>query len=461
MLSHQYKQVPCTSIIINRSDRQRREIDTKGLEESISKRGVLCPIIITEGLVLVAGERRLTASLRLGLKTIPARFGNNLTPQELRIIELEENVRRQDLSWQDQVTAVGRLHAAWVELDPSWTGTKTSEQLGYSATSGHVTDMLRVYGEMTDPKIAEMPSLAAAKNFLFRKDSRGIDNAMALIMEGRVAVTANHESGQIISEVLPHFPVQALAPLVVAKPNPSGPIPVAESILKTDFNSWAPTYSGPKFNFLHCDFPYGVGVFEGKQSGYQRADAQYDDSAETFWTLMETLVTCRDELMQASCHIMFWFSMDYYSEIFAFFRAKAPEFTINPFPLIWAKSCGSGITPDPKRGAKRSYETALLMSRGDRFVCRAPSNLYSAPTDKKYHPSTKPEPMLRHFFQLFVDEHTRMLDPTCGSGSSLRAAESMGAKSVLGLEANETFYKGACEALRNFRVLAAANKGSK
>jgi tRNA G10 N-methylase Trm11 len=54
-----------------------------------------------------------------------------------------------------------------------------------------------------------------------------------------------------------------------------------------------------------------------------------------------------------------------------------------------------------------------------------------------------------------------MLDPTCGSGSSLRAAESMGAKSVLGLEVNDTFYKGACDALRNFRVLAAANKGTK
>jgi DNA modification methylase len=74
--------------------------------------------------------------------------------------------------------------------------------------------------------------------------------------------------------------------------------------------------------------------------------------------------------------------------------------------------------------------------------------------------SEKPEPMLRHFFGMLVDENTVMLDPTCGSGSALRAAESLGAKYVLGLESNEEFADRAREALAQFRTLRKADKAS-
>ena len=40
---------------------------------------------------------------------------------------------------------------------------------------------------------------------------------------------------------------------------------------------------------------------------------------------------------------------------------------------------------------------------------------------------------------MFVDESTRLLDPTCGSGNAVRIAEDMGAQSVLGLEIDPDF----------------------
>jgi DNA modification methylase len=49
-----------------------------------------------------------------------------------------------------------------------------------------------------------------------------------------------------------------------------------------------------------------------------------------------------------------------------------------------------------------------------------------------------------------------MLDPTCGSGSSLRAAESLGAKYVLGLEINKDYANLAREALEKSRRLRKA-----
>ena len=102
------------------------------------------------------------------------------------------------------------------------------------------------------------------------------------------------------------------------------------------------------------------------------------------------------------------------------------------------------------------YETAILASRGDRQLVRVKSDAYVSPTDKKLHPSAKPEPMLKHFFEMLVDEHTTMLDPTCGSGASLRAADSLGADRVLGLEIDLQYINPARAALRQSRAKRAA-----
>ena len=122
------------------------------------------------------------------------------------------------------------------------------------------------------------------------------------------------------------------------------------------------------------------------------------------------------------------------------------------------KSDGAGILPDPERGPRQIYETCLLGSKGDRKIVRAVANAYHAPTVRDRHMSEKPEPMLRHFFGMLVDENTVILDPTCGSGSALRAAESLGAKYVLGLEMNEEWAQIAREALDRTRTLRKAEE---
>jgi predicted RNA methylase len=53
--------------------------------------------------------------------------------------------------------------------------------------------------------------------------------------------------------------------------------------------------------------------------------------------------------------------------------------------------------------------------------------------------SEKSMRVLQHFFRMLVDENTRLLDSTCGSGNAVRIAEEMGAHSVLGLEIDPDF----------------------
>jgi len=100
--------------------------------------------------------------------------------------------------------------------------------------------------------------------------------------------------------------------------------------------------------------------------------------------------------------------------------------------------------PDPQRGGRRTYETAFHCTRGDRKVVKPVSMLIGNPNVKEYHMSEKPRTMLRHFFRMFVDDSTRMLDPTCGSGNAVIEAQAAGANVACGIERDEEFFDSAC-----------------
>ena len=122
------------------------------------------------------------------------------------------------------------------------------------------------------------------------------------------------------------------------------------------------------------------------------------------------------------------------------------------------KSDNIGILPDPERGPRRIYETCFFGSRGDRRIVRPTSNAVSAASDRMEHMSAKPEIMLASFYRMFVDSNTIMLDPTCGSGSALRAAEGLFASHTVGLERNPEFAARANAALRKSRQVRKENE---
>lgn len=450
-LTNRYKRVPLDQISVDREGRQRQhDLSVDDLLGSIRQFGVLNPIIVTKGLQLVAGERRLIASRTLSLPDIPCRFIEDLSLDEAMIIELEENLKRKDLHWKDYVRAVGKLHGLYEAKQPDWTQTQTAAALGIVA--GHMSEALRVHRDIDDPRIANAPGVSAAYNILSRTDSRRVADAMSEILEN---------TAELFGDPKPKVENEG-------EPGPEGeqqedttkPIPVPpESILQSDFLEWAPQYSGRAFNFIHCDFPYGINAFAGPQSGRDKWNT-YDDDPDVYWQLIRCLCKHLDRLMAHSAHLMFWLAADIEIQhrTIQTFRELAPSLIFNTYPLTWIKSDNVGILPDPKRGPRRITETALIAAREDRLIVKAVSNAYSAPTDKAHHPSTKPEPVLRHFMQMFVDENTRLLDPTCGGGSALRAAESLGANFVLGLERDPDHCNNARSALRSFRALRAATR---
>jgi hypothetical protein len=253
----------------------------------------------------------------------------------------------------------------------------------------------------------------------------------------------------------PAAPIAPQAPQY--QKDPTDASKVLTDLYHGSFLDWAPLYHGPKFNLIHCDFPYGVNLFKG-EFGKRGSDIQYEDTKDVFFDLLECFCTNLDNFCSLSAHIVFWFSFEFYEPIKAMFRNKAPSVEWVRDPLIWGKSDNAGIIRDARRHPRHTYEAALMGIRGSRHVVKSVGDFYSAPTERGLHPSAKSEPMLRNFFQMLVDDNTELLDPTCGAGSALRAAASLGAKRVFGVEADPEHVSIAQTTLNNTRRLKRASK---
>lgn len=68
----------------------------------------------------------------------------------------------------------------------------------------------------------------------------------------------------------------------------------------------------------------------------------------------------------------------------------------------------------------------------------------------KIHPSQKPVAVLKKLIEIFTDEGDVVIDPCCGSGSTLRAAMECG-RSAYGFEIDRNFYKRAKEEMLNYQ----------
>jgi len=420
MTSASFESIALDSIIIDRANRQRKTLkNVNELAESIRSVGLINPPVVTRDLLLVAGERRTEACRLLGWTSIPVQYADQVEPDELALIELEENVKRLDLTWQEQNDAITDYYLLQKKNDPAWNQSKTAEALGMSpsAISQH---LIVAKGRRAD-KIAgieEVDKFSTAIGL----SQRAQDRANAAV-ERDLAVE---------DEVLGLPPL----PLTEGEP-PAPPAPKRKAeILNEDFLQWSETRRKP-FNLIHCDFPYGVSTGDKDGQSAAKRLGSYDDSEATYWKLVNALITNGPNFIAPSAHLIFWFSLKFYSLTKE--ALEAGGWKVDPFPLIWHKSDNAGIIPDKDRGGRRTYETAFFASRGDRKVVRPVAISHSSPTTKDFHTSEKPAAMLSHFFRMTVDSSTRLLDPTCGSGMAVRVAEESGAAKAVGLEVNAEF----------------------
>lgn len=107
-------QVPLSKIVPN-PYQPRKEFESEALSEladSIRQYGVLQPLLVAPGkgdtYILIAGERRLRASIMAGLGTVPV-IVSEYTTQQIAEIALIENLQRKDLHYLEEAEGYEKL----------------------------------------------------------------------------------------------------------------------------------------------------------------------------------------------------------------------------------------------------------------------------------------------------------------------------------------------------------------
>jgi DNA modification methylase len=389
---------------------------------------------------------------------IPVRFCYNVTPQELLALELSENIRARRMDWKEIALGVQRVHAFTEQTDDEEVAAKaTATVLSMGIQTVYQNLRAAKYLDAKHELVLAATSLKGALNVIERIQEREFDELREHIVSGVLGGTPVPEPTDDWAEPAD----KDKAPRQPGDTSPTEFRPSAPtfhatgsagfSVCQGDFIDFARAYSGPRFNLIHCDFPYGI---DYDKSGFEYAKQHsiYGDSKDLYFALLSALCENTPSLVADSAHLIFWYNTRYQAETIDLLSRAG--WKVWPHHLIWHKSDNAGVLADFKRGPRHTHETALFASRGDRKLVKPVADSYSGPTTRDSgHVSEKPVAMLTHFLTMAVDETTCILDPTAGSCNSMLAAKSLGAKMGIAVECDKDY------AARGARILAPKDGG--
>lgn len=440
-----------------RSDRQRKDFgNLEELKKSILNIGLLNPVILEAEAgqyFLLAGERRFRAWSELVREKkiepfIPCKLLSELDEKTRQIIELEENIKRKDLTWQEYVLALMKVY----ELSGCESDLAFAEYMGIDR--GLAQRAHQIYSNRDNEKVWNADNMSAALTICKRENARILDSAKTDL--DFIIATDLQEFVDPKKKEISNGQGRIETEVSGIRTTETNDLPKAETriseqkeekykIQQGDFLNWARNYNGKRFNLIHLDFPYGINHDKSAQGNTKNFGA-YEDSEDTYKTLVKVLLENQEKIIADSAHVICWLSFRYFEWTKEEF-AKA-GFSCHMQPFIWHKSDNKGIIADTMCGMRNIGEYALIFNKGRRPVIKNISNIYSHPTTKRFHVSEKPLPVLEYLFSAFCDNNSRVLDPTCGSGTAIMAAAHWGAEEGLGLELDSSFAEKAQEWLR-------------
>ena len=194
-----------------------------------------------------------------------------------------------------------------------------------------------------------------------------------------------------------------------------------------------------KFEICLTDPPYGMDYKE--QSATADRSSDFDDDPlkfmspefiDKFWALLDRLLHPELGIAIVSCSL----------EQFLLHRQFAPQNGFEAFykrPIIWIKT-GAGIPYQAKYFPTSGYETLFFVKRKKDtpiFKYGTPDWInYTQVEPDRIHPTQKPIGLYEILLERYAFPDYKLIDPFCGSGSSIIAAAKKLLPLAVGLEIN-------------------------
>ena len=460
------------SAIVIKPNRQRREFDpTKMLEMQASietskdrpnAQLMHAPVLRREGeaMVLVAGETRLKVIGDIFALGGEFRYNGKLYTADAGVIpytdlgelseidafeaELDENIRRKDLTWQESADATKKLHelrtmqaeakrakavadlpTAEQPATPAHTINDTALEI-HGRDDGNYRDKVRkeliVAKHLDNPAVAKAKSVDEAFKILKKQEQAGRNAELARV----IGATFTADAHQIFNMDCLEF-MRSVA---------DGPVE-------------------KKFDVILTDPPYGMGADSfgdagGKLTGVEH---HYDDSYESWKKLMfgywnpvnhhehiPGWCELSYKVAKAQAHAYVFCDFDNFHELKD--AMLAAGWYVFRTPLIVHK-LNSGRVPLPDRGPRRQYEIILYAIKGNKPVTHIYPDVISVEGDKNTsHGAQKPVALYQNLLQRSVKPGDRVFDAFGGTGTLIPAAHSFKCAATV-TELNPEYY-GLC-----------------
>ena len=406
-------------------NRQRQVVNSERIATlaiSMQSHGQLHPITVIKldtdipGYNLVAGYRRFLAAQQLKWDEIEAKELDNAGALELEEIELDENLQRENLTWQEECKAKDRL----LDLRKKLYGE------GVAEVADHVNEGRGTFWE--DARLARamevIPELAKAKN----KSQAQAKLRLAIRREALTALAEKQsgEKGQVWGEVADHVHLGDCI-----------------QVMKGFTDGCA--------SLILTDPPYGINLDVGETKKGSSHPVIYDDATYDIMDIVALAAKEAFRLLRSDTHAYFWFDIKAYSKVLKLLQDAG--FTVDPIPLIWAKP-GPGQTNHPDSRWGSGYETCFFCRKGNRAMLKqGQSNVLAhdpVPGNRKIHPTEKPVGLLRQLIETSTVQGEVVLDMFGGSGSTGEAAIQTGRNFIL-IEKDPAYHAGIVERLSNLQ----------
>jgi DNA modification methylase len=443
------------SEITIKPDRQRQEFDPQALQDlgaSIETLGVLHPPVLRSeagSWVLVAGERRLRAmaqiwelggSFRCDNEDVPEGcipFSNlgDLSLLDAEEAELDENLKRKDLTWQEHAAAVAKLHRL-----------RGAQKVAANSTeSSAAPALVQTYAE-------------TAQEILGKSDGGYQDQIRKEILVSRhlgnpavAKAKSADEAFKILKKQEESTKNVELARTVGASFNAD-----LHTLLNINcLEFMASCADGPeekKFDVILTDPPYGMGADQFGDAGGKLAGIEhhYDDSPEAWRDLMGLWTTLSYQVTKIQAHAYVFCDIDMFHELKALMQ-KAGWYVFRT-PFINHKM-NSGRVPLPDQGPRRQYEIILYAIKGKKQTTHIYPDVISTSADENFsHGAQKPVALYQNLLQRSVRPGDRVLDTFAGSGTIFEAANGFKC-SATGTELNPEYYGMCLARLARYKAL--------
>jgi DNA modification methylase/ParB-like chromosome segregation protein Spo0J len=427
------------SDIVVPENRQRREFIADQLIElsqSIASKGLMHAIVLREKegkLQLVAGERRYRAMGLLICEDKAIRCNGTVFPvgevpyvliDELDELgyeeaELEENVIRVDLTWQERAEATSRLHdlrirqAVAANLEPHTMRKTVDEVAGIGSNSAHVRRDVILGAHLDKPEIKAAKNAQEAFKILKKTEERERQATVAAAV-GKTFTVADH------------------------------------NLVNGNSKEVVSTMPNSLYDVILTDPPYGMGADEFGDAGGALAGNthEYKDDYETWKSIMDWFCPESFRLAKDLAHAYVFCDFDRYHELKL--RMELSGWTVHRTPILWYKPKAHRV-PWPENGPRRQYETILYAMKGKKKINYIGSDVIECAADEALgHPAQKPVALYQELLKRSCVAGDTAIDFFAGTGPILTAGHELKVR-VTAIEMAAHSYGIAVERLKRLK----------